>query len=364
MSNQTTKRLLAVYIQNAPPTMFFTGLCVTPPRNFFKTEKVEIDIIRCGEKVSIVIQDLSAGYRYSSLDLFTNKEFLPPIYQEAIPLNSFDLIKRQPGKNPFENLDYRANLMERMYTSFQETERKFRRSIEWQASQVLQTGKVILTDENGKALYLLNYKPKSTHFPTASIAWDQATANIIKDISDLAEIIRTDGLSDPDQLHMGINAFQAFLKNDEIAKQFDNRRYGMGSIEPMQRRGKGGSYRGHVEIGTYSYEIFTYGGKYENPETKKSTLYLAPGKVIIRASDGRIDLCYGAVPNIGKIMGTQANTILEELPGRITNIEGGMDLFTNAWISTDGSQLFCGIACRPIIIPTAIDTYGCLDTGL
>lgn len=362
MSDSTTKRLLKVYIQSAPPTIFFSGLCATPPENFFASEKVLIDIVRYGEDVAVVIQDLSVGYRYSSGDAYTNKEFLPPIYQEANPLNSFDLIKRPPGSNPFEDIDYRANLMWRMFHSFRETERKIRRSIEWQASQVLQTGKVILTNEKGKSLYVLDYKPKVTHFPTVTVAWDQATATPIKDISDLAEIIRNDGLSDPDQLIMGINAFESFLKNEEVAKRFDNRNYGLGSIEPMQKRGQGGTYRGVVDIGEYKYEMFTYGGTYNDPETGNSKKYLSPNNVILRASNGRLDLSFGAVPNIGKIMGTQANVILQELPGRITNSEGGMDLFTNAWLSPDGSQLFCGVACRPIVIPTAIDTYGCLNT--
>lgn len=364
MGTATTKRLLKVYSQNAPATMFLCGLCVTPPENFFASEKVIVDIIRYGENVAVVVQDLSVDYRYSAGEIFTNKEYLPPIYKEANPINSFDLIKRIPGINPFENVDYRANLMSIIFRSYYEIERIFRRSIELQASQVFQTGTVTLIDETGKILYTLDYKPKATHFPTAAIAWDQSNANPIKDISDLAEIIRNDGLSDPDQLLMGIDAFEAFLKNADVIKRFDTRRYGLGSIEPMQMRGDGGTYRGIVDIGTYRYEIFTYGGRYINPATRVVTPYISPGNVIVRASDGRIDLCYGAVPNIGQILGTQANAILEEMPRRIQNVEGGMDLFPNAWVSVDGSQIFCGVACRPIVIPTAIDTYGCLNTGV
>lgn len=351
-------------MQNASAKLFFTGLFITPPRNFFNTEKVEIDIIRSGEKVAIVVQDISAGYRYSSLDLATNKEFTPPVYQEANPINSFDLLKRQPGNNPFENIDYRATLMERMFTSFQETERKIRRAIEWQSAQVLQTGKVSLINESGNVLYILDYKPKTTHFPTAPIIWDQATADPIKDIISLADIIRKDGLVEPDQIHMGKNAFEAFLKNEDIAKRFDNRNYLIGTIGSIQKRGKGGKYRGNINIGSDNFDIFTYDGMYENPETSISTPYLDPGNVIIRASEGRMDLCHGAVPNIGKIMGSQGNAIMEELPRRINSVENGIDLFTNVWISADGHQLFCGVACRPIVIPTAIDSYGCLKTGL
>ena len=92
--------------------------------------------------------------------------------------------------------------------------------------------------------------------------------------------------------------------------------------------------------------------------------YVSPEKVIVRSSTGRLDATFGAIPNIGTLMGAQATNLLPEMPGRVSNGEGGMDLFTNVWLSPDGEQLFGGAGARPLMIPTAIDTYGCLDTGL
>ena len=102
----------------------------------------------------------------NSEDLYTNKGFKPPIHKEAIPINSYDLIKRMPGDSPFKEPDFRANVITRMFNGMTKVERKIRRSIEVQASQVLQTGQVTLTDYNGNALYTLDYKPKPSHFPT------------------------------------------------------------------------------------------------------------------------------------------------------------------------------------------------------
>ena len=61
------------------------------------------------EDIAIVIQDLSASYRMVSEDIYTNKNFKPPIYKQALPINAFDLIKRTPGETPFEQPDFRAN---------------------------------------------------------------------------------------------------------------------------------------------------------------------------------------------------------------------------------------------------------------
>lgn len=364
MSGKTTKRMIRVYNQMAQiaPMLFLSGLFLSPPENFHTAEEVEIDIVRSDEDISIVVQDLSTGYRMNSEDLYVNKKFKPPIHKEAIPINSFDLIKRMPGENPFQSPDFRANVIARLFNGMVKVERKIRRSMELQASQVLQTGTVTLTDINGVALYTLDYKPKITHFPTVGTAWNLAGATILDDISAEAEIIRNDGLLDPDELLMGINAFNAFILDDEVQKVFDNRRINLGGIVPMQKRGNGGTFRGVVEIGNYKYDVWTYGGRYKDPQTGAKIQFLDPAKVVVRASGGRLDATFGAIPNIGKLMGTQATQILPELPSRIPNSEGGMDLFTNAWVTNDGEQLFGGVGARPLMIPTAIDTFGCIDT--
>jgi hypothetical protein len=365
MSGSITKRMLKAYTQMAPPTLFLSGLFQSPPENFHTSEEVEIDIVRSDEDISIVIQDLSTGYRANAEDLYTNKGFKPPIHKESLGINSFDLIKRMPGQDPFQSPDFRANVILRMFNGMKKIESKIRRSIELQASQVLQTGTVTLSDSNGVALYTLDYKPKATHFPTAGTSWATATGEQkISDISDLAEVIRNDGLSDPDQLLMGIDAFENFISDAEIQKRFDIRRIDLGTIAPMEMRGNGGTFRGIVEIGNYRYDVWTYGGRYKHPQTGVKTKFLDDGKIVVRASSGRMDATFGAIPNIGSLVGGQATGLLPELPGRISNAAGGMDLFTNAWLSNDGEQLFGGVGARPLMIPTAIDTFGCLDTQL
>lgn len=363
MSGATTKRMIRAYQQMAQPMLFLSGMFQSPPENFHTSEEVEIDIVRSDEDVSIVIQDMSTGYRMNAEDLYTNKGFKPPIHKEALPINSFDLIKRMPGQNPFESPDFRANVILRLFNGMTKIERKIRRAVELQASQVLQTGQVTLTDINGVALYTLDYKPKASHFPNAGTAWGEAGADPIADINSLAEVIRADGLADPDQLLMGVDAFEKFISTEAVQKRFEVRRFELGTIAPMEMRGNGGSYRGTVEIGNYRYDVWTYGGRYKDPQSGVSTQYINPSKVVVRASSGRMDATFGAIPNIGALMGAQATRLLPELPSRVSNANGGMDLFTNAWLSDDGEQLFGGVGARPLMIPTAIDTFGCLETA-
>lgn len=364
MSDETTKRMLRVYEQMSSPIMFLSGLFMTPPENFHTSEEVEIDIVRGEEEVSIVIQDLSTGYRYNSTDIYTNKAFKPPIHKEAIAINAFDLIKRTPGMNPFESVDFRANAIMRLMAGMGKVERKIRRSIELQASQVLQTGTVTLIDSGGASLYTIDYQPKATHFPTAGTAWNAVGGDPLGDLSALAEIVRNDGLMDPDQLIMGVDAFEACMKNTDFIARFDTRRAELGTISPMEMRGNGGTYRGFVEIGNYRYDIWTYGGRYKHPQTGTVTQYIDPAKVILRAGSGRLDGTYGAIPNIGTALGQQPLNLLPEMPSRLPLAAAGIDMFVNVWLTPDGEQLFGGVGARPLLIPTAIDTYGCIDSGI
>lgn len=364
MSDNTTKRMISAYFQEGSPTAFFSGMFQLRPENLHTSEEVEIDIVRGEEDVSIVIQDLSTGYRMNSTDLYTNKAFKPPIHKEAIALNAFDLIKRQPGMNPFESPEFRGNVILKMFQGMRAVERKISRAIELQSSQVLQTGVVTLTDSTGAALYTLDYKPKATHFPTAGVSWATATlAQKIADLTSLSDVIRSDGLSDPDELDIGATVWENLLQTSGFLDRFDARRADLGTITAMDQRGNGGIYRGTMELGNYKLDVFTYNGRYKNPNGGASTPYLHPGKVVVRSSMARLDATFGAIPNIGGLLGG-AGRVIPEMPERMSSVDGRMDLFTNIWITPDGEQMFGGVGARPLMIPTAIDTYGCLDTQL
>lgn len=363
MSTTATKRMLAAYVSKALPTMFLSSLFLSPPENFYNSEEVEIDIQRGSEDVSIVVQDLSTGYRMNSADLYTNKGLKAPVHKEAAALNSFELMKRAAGDTPFENPNFRANVVNRVFDQMTKVENKIRRAIELQASQVLTLGVVTLVDSGGVALYSLDYKPKVAHFPTSAIAWNAAGATPIEDLRSLAEVVRGNGMIGPDQLIMGEASFEAFVSNAEVQKRFETRRIDLGTIAPMQVRGAG-NYRGVVEVGNYRFDVWTYSGRFKHPQTGVSTPYIPNDKVIVRASAGRMDATFGNIPNIGRELGMTSQVSFPELPGRFSNAAGGMDLHTNLWLTPDGEQLFAGVGCRPLLIPTAIDTYGCLDTGI
>lgn len=358
MSAKATKTMLAAYFQDAMPIMFLAGLFRTPTQNFHDTEEVEIDIERCGEDVATVITDLSTGANLNNFDGFTNKAFKPPIYQEQAGINAFELLGREPGQNPFESAAFNAKAIVRALRHFRKLEAKVRRAVELQASQVLQTGTLTLTDQKGNGAYTLDFKPKATHFPTSSTAWGQAGDTKVDDLKALAEVIRTDGLSNPDRLIFGEAAFGEFLKDEEVKALLDTRRMELGTVAP-EMRGNGGTYQGHIWLGSYRFEMWTYNARYKAPGTGTSTRYVDTGKVIMQDSGARLDLSFGSIPFIQRPARQLAG-----LPARMVSTQAGFGMTTNNWVNDSGTNLNVSAGTRPLCIPTAIDTFGCLDTGL
>lgn len=359
MSTATTKVMLSGYQARRRPTMFLTGMFQAPAENYHNSEEVEIDIMRSEEEVSIAIVDLSTGARLNSEDDFTNKSFKPPVHKEKGAIPAHKLINREFGQNPFESPDFQANAIARGTRLVTKMGDKIGRAMEQQSAQVLTTGTVTLINEAGAAVYTIDYKPKVTHFPTASVAWTSASSTKLKDIEDLANVVRADGLEDPDMLVMGERAYELFISDTTVVEKINLRKGDIARLVPMDRMGNGGIFRGTVEIGNYSYEIWTYGGRYKHAQTGVSTKYIPDNKVVIRSSMGRLDATFGGIPTIDKDTRVPA-----QLFTRLQDTTGVMDLQTKGWITDDGETLFVQAGTRPLMIPTAIDTFGCLDINI
>lgn len=366
MTGQITKRFLDAYYQrDENPLMFLTGFFRSPAKNFFASEKVELDIVRSGREIAIAVQDLSVGYRDNQATVYTNKEFTPAIYKEQVPLDSGSLIKRMANEHSFVNPNYLKNIRVLLNDAMQEIQRKIQRAIEVQASQVLQTGALTLTDATGASVFALNYQPKTTHFPTAGTSWATATGEqMLNDLQSLADVITTDGLREPNVLIMGSSSFNKLIRNDDVKSLFDNRRYELGTINGATVAGNGGIRQGSISIGNYRFDIWTYNGEYTNPANGNPVKYIDKGKIIVTSYEARFDAVFGDIPNIGVLLGASRNNILDSSTRRFSSSNRRMDLFTNVWLSDNGEQIFAGVGSRPLLIPTAIDQYGCLTTGL
>jgi hypothetical protein len=365
MSDSITKRMWAAYKQKNPdPVNFFSSMYQTNLQSFFNSEKIQYDIQRTKEDIAVPVPDLTTGYRMNSLNKHTNKEVTPPVLSEAVPINSAQLLDRPAGQDPFAVNDFRANATIKLLDGMVNISNKIRRTIELQASQIFQTGKIALPDYDGGVAFELDYFPKATHFPTTGTAWGTAGATPLADLEALADEILKNGKQTVDLAIFGANAWDKFLLDPTVQALLDNRRMALGSITPVISPGIGGKFMGTITFGSYAVQMWTHIGNYVDPNTNILTRYMDPAKVILRASTGYMQTAFGAVPNIGDALGA-VNPAQRLIPGatnRLSNSSEGLDMFTSAWLSDDRKNLFGGVASRPLMVPVAIDTFGAINT--
>jgi len=349
---------LQMFTQMRRPSGFLQRQFSLKPGGVYKGNKVSLDIQRFGEDVAIAITKCT-GPNLNDFDEFTTKEFKPPSYGEAFPLDVCELLDRMAGVDPFTaaGIDYAAQMVSKMARGFVLIQDKITRAVELQASQILQTGILTLTDDAGDTVYTLDFKPKSTHFPTAAIDWPDANYDPIADLQALANIIRADGSVDPNRLVFGEGAMSNFLNNAKVQAQLDNRRFEIGEITP-EFVNSGATFYGHVWIGSYRFELWTYPATFKDPQTSVVTKYITDDKVIMTSSMTRLDITSAVVP---LPLGPDPR-VAGLLPGRLTSIEEGFDVTPNVYATPNGKQIWGELESRPLLIPVQIDGYGCLNT--
>lgn len=359
MSDSATKKMLRKFEQTITPSMALSGMFQSPAENFYNSETVEIDIEREDEDIAIAVQDLSAGYRNNSWDDYTNKKFKPPVFKEKFALNSWKLLKRQAGDHPFEDPAYVASALQQFTKYMGRLSKKVKRTLELQAAQILQTGIVDLVDGTGATIYSIDFKAKASHIINASNPWDGGAQTICADLEGLAEEIRNDSLNDVVRTFWGIDAWNAALADTNgFVKKFDVRDIKQGLIGTMPTGGtRGLNFRGVLDLGNYKIEIWTYGARYVHPSTGVKTQYLDPKKVIMMTDNPRFDATFGAIPQA-----VEPDPRMNRWLSRVRGINQGMDLNPIAWATPDGTQLFGAVRARPLLIPTQIDAFGCIDS--
>jgi hypothetical protein len=358
MSDDATIRLLKMYEDNALPTMFLAGLCQTPAENFHDSEKVEIDVRRSEPRIALPIPHISAGARKFESTKYVNKSYEPPVYDMETSLSAYSGLKRRPGQDPFQDVGFLQAIIKESFSNFRELEDLIRRAVELQVSQVLQTGAISLTDDAGAVLFSCDFTPKTSHMHTVSTTWatDGTTGNPLGDLAALAAIVRQDGKKNPNKLIFGTSAMQRFLANTDVKAQLDNRNMERGMIAPVSAGG-GATRFGRVWVGDYDFELWTYNETYLDPQSGLHVPYIATDNVIMLSSDSRIDLTFGSLPMFVPPDARAAAF----LPPRMSMPGRGFDLTTNAWVTPDGKHLNLSGGTRPLVIPTALNTFARLN---
>ena len=351
---------LQLFTQMRSPSGFLSRRFTVKPGGIYMGDKVAIDIQRFGEDVAIAIKKCT-GPNLNDIDIFTTKEFTPPAYGEAFNLDVCELLNRMAGVDPYTAAytEYAGQLVAKMAQGFMVIDDKIQRAVELQASQILQTGKLLLLDDNGATVYEIDFKPKATHFPTVGTAWsDAVNSTPLDDIKSLADKVRTDGKVNPNRLTFGDLAFSQFMNSDQVQAALNNRRIEVGFIDP-EMEDSGAVNQGRIWIGSYAYDMWTYPEEYKDPQTGNPVKYVEDDKVVVDSTRTRFDMTSARVP---LPLGPDPR-VEGLLPGRLSSREGSFDVTPNVYPTPNGKQIMGELESRPLLVPVQIDGFGCLDVN-
>ena len=235
----------------------------------------------------------------------------------------------------------------------------FKEQIELQCAQIMQTGIVQLSDENGNIVYDLDFKMKSSHKPTVSVAWSSSSATPLADLEALCDAINDDGKSDPAIAIFGRNAWNNALKNTDFKDAVKKDGMNLGQLSPALKN-RGGRYMGYVDIGSYRLELWVYNDSYESFKGSTLTKFMNADKVIVTAAVEDLDfrIVFGGVPTAG-----MKEPFASIVPAEVT-YDGFARIHNRVWYDENGDTYTGESKMRALAIPVSIDKFGCLTTTL
>lgn len=349
---------------NAQPDInrmgFLSSFFKVTPESFTDAEKIEIDLVRSGEEIAPAVQNLSTGTVSIVEDTFGTAEVPFPVYALDKSVNISELMNRQPNESAYinERADWLGRLAKRLISGFTKMTGMIKRSVELQAAQVLQTGKIDLTNEDGKVVFKLDLKVKATHLPTVTKSWEDPDADPIGDISALADVCRADGLVDIKNLIMDEKSLKNFLKNKEVQESLKMDGLRLGALNPAIAN-KGAKYYGYIHVGSNLFDIWVYSASYNPFGSKESKKYLEENKVLFLPDFEDLDFrrVFGGIPTI------RPDTTFDQIFGasKVT-IDGAYDFRPRVYWDEKNETYVGEIKSRPLCLPVSIDRFACLTT--
>jgi hypothetical protein len=357
MAGKSTIKMIRAYFEQAPAPMFLSSFFTLKADGIHESEYVEIDIQRDGEELAPVLKDCT-GYNVNDDSVYSNKEFKPPVFGEEAQFEACNLIDREPGENPYESKGFMRKAMQKVRRALNKLMPKIRRSIELQSATILQTGVCSLLGKDGTVQYTLDFQPKASHFPTVAVAWTGGAGTPLQDINNLAKLNRRDGKFTSDTLIFGTAAWAGITQNAAFKEALESRRGVTASVRP-ESVPEDATWQGTIWIENYEYNMYTYDGFYKDPASGNPVDYVFPESCIVMSSRARLDATFGGVP----LFRPPQSIALRFVPRQFASLASMMNALVNAWISPNGETLSVGVKARPLMIPVAIDSFGCLDTG-
>lgn len=264
------------------------------------TQYVDIDITKGSRTVAAYVNPLHEG-KVVDREGFGTKSYKAPYTKEKMVTTAQAFLNRQAGDTIYSGADSPATrAQQQVGKDLQKLNDRIDRLEEVQASQLIQTGTVIVEGE-GVSPQQIDFQLPATHKPvlTSTDKWDDLTnSNPFDNLSTWSLIIQQDSGLVPDKAICGMSAMKNMLKNTKVLKALDVRRLQQGNIDVSALAKNGVQFYGEIREPGLTIELYTYIEWYYDRLEKVEKPMIDDDKVIMFSSAARTTRHYGAIQDL------------------------------------------------------------------
>ncbi|MCM1217507.1 MAG: major capsid protein [Lachnospiraceae bacterium] len=307
----------------------------------FDTKKIDVDMKKGNRQLAPFVHPKmgsetipNSGYQTSTYE--------PPLVAPDKITTIDDILARRPGESLYNGKSPKQRAVEKMQEDFAELDETITRREEWMCCQTLFTGKIPVI---GKGLdYEIDFDFTNRETLSGTKQWGKSAADPLGDIGRWKERVQKTGYVNTDICLMGKAACAAFLKDENVQKLLDNRRYDLAVIKPRELP-NGATYIGtlakdNIDIYTYCEWFLDDWTNKDKPEEKP----LVPDNMVAMLSTEAIySMYYGGVPVVderGKEIGVAEGTRIPD-----------------QWVERKPPRRFLGLSAAPLPVPHEVDAW-------
>jgi len=291
-----THAYMRAYREDIPVPSFLRSFFTT---SVYETKTVGIEVERMDEKIAVDVLRGTDGNR-NQFSLSTEKQWMPPFFNEYFDATSLDRYDRVFGADPAftpKTIGYLATDVSRKLI---ELRKKIERAKELQCAQVFDTGTVVLINGDN-----INFKRKATSMVDlvgAGGYWSTTTTDIEAQLIAGAEFVRNNGKNGTSEFNLTMSglAWVALKKTNYFKDNANFQQVKLIDIMMPQKAAFGAGYMGRISAGAYIFNIWTYDEVYKAAGSGGViTRYLPSDTAFMAPVNGtRFELAHAGIPAI------------------------------------------------------------------
>lgn len=290
--NIYSPRYLAEVVRQTPPVHTFFRDTFFTNRKTFATERVDIDIKKGNRRMAAFVHPRVGG-TVMKADGYRTESYKPPLINPYTVSTAEMLMERMPGEELYSTKTPAQRGAEQLVEEYSQLNDAATRREEWMSVQAIVTGQIPIVGQGVNEVIDFGFTNKATLTSTA--CWGKSAAKILDNLDEWEGKVLTNGFTNVDMVIMGKKAMKAFLDDENVQKNLDNRRVEMGIIHPKDLP-NGVRYIAHLNkpnVDIYEYRE-VYLDDWTTPGTEEVKPLIPDNVVILISSAANYMLAYGA----------------------------------------------------------------------